>query len=171
MKNLIQKLTEHTQILKEEYVEKTKVWAEGEYNEAIEMKSYDDVKWCEFFGLEPESHKWGRIGFPKGFYNTENAKSLRKIRDHIHSVTRHSLEDFIKLSEARAIKHYENSIVKLANRVIKKGLDVNDFEITSGRVGVNIEAIITDKNGLTVRCWTIVASGAVQKPHYRYLIK
>jgi hypothetical protein len=37
-------------------------------------------------------------------------------------------------------------------------------------VGVNFETTLSDGEKI-VRAFTIVASGEIQKPHYRYLIK
>jgi hypothetical protein len=44
------------------------------------------------------------------------------------------------------------------------------MKIISGTVGVNINITLTDGDK-TVRAYTIVAEGEIQKPHYRYLVK
>ena len=49
-------------------------------------------------------------------------------------------------------------------------LIIGTFVVLLKTIGVNIESIITDGTK-TVRAWTIVAEGEIQRPHYRYLIK
>jgi len=53
---------------------------------------------------------------------------------------------------------------------MKKNLDWTNIKIENGSVGVNINITITDGEQ-TVRAWTIIAEGEIQRPHYRYLIK
>jgi hypothetical protein len=72
--------------------------------------------------------------------------------------------------EKIAIEHYEFSIEKLAERIIKKGLNQDNLKIVTSHIGVNIETTINDGNK-TVRAFTIIAEGEIQKPHYRYLVK
>ena len=62
------------------------------------------------------------------------------------------------------------SIEKLAKRIEKKGLNQENIRTITSHVGVNIETTLTDGNK-TVRAFTIIAQGTIQKPHYRYLIK
>ncbi len=72
----------------------------------------------------------------------------------------------IKLAE----EHYTSSIQKLALRIEAKGMNQDTLQIMTSHIGVNIESIFTDGTQ-TVRAWTIIASGPIQRPHYRYLIK
>ena len=59
---------------------------------------------------------------------------------------------------------------KLAFRIEQKGLNTDNLKLSSSHVGVNFETAITDGTK-TVRAFTIIASGPVQRPHYRYLVK
>ena len=72
------------------------------------------------------------------------------------------------LDNAKA--HYENSIIKLAYRIVDTGLNQNNLQFTNSYVGVNIDTIISDGEK-QVKAQTICAWGAIQKPHYRYLVK
>jgi len=78
--------------------------------------------------------------------------------------------EFIDNMVKNAEVHYNQSIQKLAIRIEKKGLNIDKLEVKTAHVGVNIETTLTDGEK-TVRAFTIVASGIVQRPHYRYLIK
>jgi len=78
------------------------------------------------------------------------------------------LEKTWKLAEM----HYQNSIVKLANRINNKKLNIKNLKAKTeySRVDVNISTIISDGEE-SVRAWTIIAGGEIQRPHYRYLVK
>ena len=68
-----------------------------------------------------------------------------------------------------AISHYEDSIAKLAARIEAKGLNVSNLKVKTSHIGVNIETVLTD-GSKTVKAFTIIAEGQVQRPHYRYLV-
>jgi hypothetical protein len=73
-------------------------------------------------------------------------------------------------AEKNALAHYENSILKLALRIEKKELNQDKLEMVTSHIDINIETIISDGKQ-SVRAWTIIAEGPVQRPHYRYLVK
>ena len=80
------------------------------------------------------------------------------------------VENFMLAEEKKAELHYEGSIVKLANRIEKKGLIIEKLVVETSHIGVNINTTLTDGEK-TVRAFTIIASGEIQRPHYRYLVK
>jgi hypothetical protein len=58
----------------------------------------------------------------------------------------------------------------LVDRIDKKNLDLNKLSIQSKSIGININMILTD--GIkTIKAYTVIAEGCVQRPHYRYLVK
>lgn len=149
---LIEILKVETQSLKEQYIEKTKEWAIDHHQYLVKLSneyySGDFIK------------KYGK----NHYYETQ--KLIHRMSSVIYSPVEAYIEKNVKLAEL----HYEGSILKLANRIEKKGLIVENITATTSHVGVNINTTLTDgiKN---VRAFTIVASGAIQRPHYRYLIK
>jgi hypothetical protein len=171
---LIAELTNKTQDLKNEYFEKIEAWAESFHALCVERLRWNEVKWCEYFGLTPEIKNAGTgmefQGMPKGFYNTKNARRQEAIQSEARRIAKITPVQYIAKELKMAEQHYNYSIAKLAFRVEKKGLNIDFIEIVSGRVGVNIETMITD-GILTVRAFTIIAQGEIQRPHYRYLIK
>lgn len=174
METLIKNLTNQTQELKILYVEKIEEFAKTEFDSYEKMSLWKEVDWCNFFGLTPRIIKVSGDNnypsFPKGFFNSSDSKTWRNLREKAYKIVRMGKEDFVKISKVNAIEHYENSIVKLADRIVKKGLNKDNITLKSSRIGVNFETIATD--GIkTVRCFTVLAWGEVQKPHYRYLIK
>jgi hypothetical protein len=49
-------------------------------------------------------------------------------------------------------------------------LIVEKLVVETSHIGVNINTTLTDGEK-TVRAFTIIASGEIQRPHYRYLVK
>jgi len=92
-------------------------------------------------------------------------------RDQVYTTHRIGKESWLYKAKEAATRHYFNSITKLVDRLTQKGIGIN-FDIRASRLGVNFDMLITDNDsGKTVKAWTIVASGPIQKPHYRYLVK
>jgi len=148
MNDLIEILTKETQSLKIQYLQMTEEWAEKEFyylrQWAIDYRSGK-------FGFDEASRKYYKL--PSYILNSDG-----KVEQHI--------EEMVK----RASEHYTESLLKLADRVSKKGLNYETLKVKTSHIGVNIEIILTD--GIkTVKAFTIIAGGSIQRPHYRYLIK
>ena len=148
MNLLIETLKKETKSLKIQYVEMTKEWAVREFEILRQwVNDYHKGK----FGFGEASKKYGRL--PYYIVNSNG-----KVEQHVEKM------------EKKAVEHYEVSIEKLAKRIEKKGLNQENIRTITSHVGVNIETTLTDGNK-TVRAFTIIAHGTIQKPHYRYLIK
>lgn len=160
--SLLNTLFEQTQILKEEYLEKTARWAEEDFArmEKYVLKNATKNGGTYYFNLirnrETETEK--------EFYARQDRARV------IGNIYVAGLEAFKAREEKLAILHYENSIHKLAARIEKKNLDKANLSIKTARVEQNIETVFTDGKQI-VKAFTIIASGPVQKPHYRYLVK
>lgn len=184
MKELINILKTETQSLKEQYIQKTKEWAERHFNHVTPRYKWNTIQWCEHFGLTPEvvlntyitsnSNK-GKgstefLTFPRGFYNTKQSREHGRLRDEAIKLINMGVEKYIEKEVIKAEKHYEASIDKLAYRIDKKGLDISKLKTITSHIGVNINTTLTDGEK-TVKAFTIIAEGPIQRPHYRYLIK
>lgn len=166
---LLQILERETQSLKEEFCSKTLIWAEKHWDFCKERYYWSDKQWCDFLGIEAE-YRHNNWVFPKGFYNSKHSKTVHKERKKASSVIRVDKFTFTKKEEKKALLHYCSSLEKLAYRIEKKGLIESNIKIESASIGVNFNTVITD--GIkSIRAWTIIAEGPIQKPHYRYLIK
>jgi hypothetical protein len=162
-KSLVNNLFDQTAILKDEYLEQTRIWSIKEFarlQELVEKYTYtipgNKDLYIRIDRKAFDSHKdynsfFNRVNLAKRIFESGEAF-------------------FVEQQRKLAVSHYEDSIIKLAARIEKKGLNQNRLKIETARVGVNIETTFTDGEK-TVRAFTIVASGEVQKPHYRYLIK
>ena len=175
MKTLEQTLREETKELLVMFLEKTKIQAEKEIEHAKMVLSRKTEDWCKIFGIEPRKNFYyipnsgiAEFDFPAGFYNT--AKSKQKADAERKARGIYYATDYIGKSIKTAKNHYENSLLKLVKRVSVKGLNLETLEIKRSGIGINIEMLLTDGEK-TVRAWTIVAEGPVQRPHYRYLVK
>lgn len=173
MDKLVKQLKEQTQSLKEQYIEMTKKWAYNQYKILVKMSKWGEKQWCEWLGVEPvyiNRHSDGFYSFPKGFFNTHEAKTYHNKRNEATRTARMGEKKFIDKVIQKAENHYESSIIKLANRIMKKDLDTDNLKMETSHIGVNIETTISDGHK-TVRAFTIIAGGPIQRPHYRYLIK
>jgi hypothetical protein len=174
MKNLINILTKETETLKVQYIVKTKEWARDQFDSIMEKSNWTNLQWCNYFGLTQEIYNEGRPSefksFPKGFYNSKQSREYSNLKDKLRKIIQIGVEEFMLGEEKKAILHYEGSIVKLANRIEKKGLNIDKLVVETSHIGVNINTTLTDGEK-TVNAFTIIASGEIQKPHYRYLVK
>lgn len=149
--SLLETLFEQTEILKVEFLQKTAEWAVEDFARIEKFVKTATVK-----QLEGETQR--------KFY------ARQKRADAIGQVYEKGLELFITGKEKAALAHYEDSIRKLAARIEAKDLNKETLSIQTAKIGVNIETVFTD-GVKTVRAFTIVAFGVIQKPHYRYLVK
>ena len=145
---LLETLKNQTQSLKDQYIQKTIEWA---INDFAEQKKWAADYNLGKFGFGVASKKYYRLPY----YITN---SNGKVEQHIEKMVN------------AANEHYESSIIKLAAKIQTKGLDESKLQVQTSHIGINIETTLTD--GIkTIRAFTILAFGCIQKPHYRYLIK
>jgi len=174
MSQLVNILKDQTSSLKTQYVEMTRLWATGYYDSIMLRSTWKESQWCKFLGIPTETKNAGTSvefeGFPKGFFNTRSARTYDSCKIEIRVLDKVGRLNWIAYRQREAEQHYEDSIIKLADRISKKGMDENLLTVVTSHVGVNIETTLTDGTQ-TVRAFTIVAAGPVQRPHYRYLIK
>jgi hypothetical protein len=78
--------------------------------------------------------------------------------------------EMVKRHRKQAERHFEAGLTKMVERVDTKGMISEKCRLSKISIDVNIEATVTDGNQ-SVRLFTIIASGPVQRPHYRYLCK
>jgi hypothetical protein len=166
---LIQILTSQTQSLKEQYLQKTEEWSEKEWSLAKERAHWSKSQWAKWLGVETEMFQ-GVEDFKRGFYNTAKSKEFHKEQVRLSSILSLKKELYIERRLKEAVSHYESSIEKLAKRIEEKQLDHSKLEVKTSHIGVNIETVLTD-GSKTVRAFTILAWGEIQRPHYRYLVK
>jgi hypothetical protein len=149
MKNLIEILKKETETLKVQYIEMTEKWA---------VKEFEILKQ---FANDYTSGKFG--------YKGDVSKRYHRLPYYIVN-SNGKVEQHVEKMVKNASQHYESSILKLADRIEKKGLNQENLKTVTSHIGVNINTTLTDENK-TVRAFTIIAEGEIQRPHYRYLIK
>ena len=174
MSNLINLLKEQTITLKEQYVQKTIEWTNKDYQRYVEMKKWNEERWAKYLGVPTRLANPGSamefVTFHNGFYSTRASREYGKIKNKIYQALSLGLDKYIEKAKKSAEQHYEDSIIKLSDRILRKGLIEENLKLKTSHIGVNIETTITD--GIkTVRAFTIIAEGEIQCPHYRYLVK
>lgn len=159
MKNLVSILTEETQSLKEQYIQFTEEWATKEFDRLKKwLSDYNEFTSKINFALADRS------------FRRELIKKQSILARIPNSVYKNDIESFVADQVENAKKHYTNSVLKLAARVEKKGLNEEKIKATTSHIGVNIDTTLTDGEK-SVRAFTILAAGEINRPHYRYLIK
>lgn len=159
MKNLVSILTEETQSLKEQYIQFTEEWATEEFDRLKKwLSDYNEFTSTINFASADRS------------FRRELIKKQSILARIPNSVYKNDVESFVADQVENAKKHYTNSVLKLAARVEKKGLNQEKIKATTSHIGVNIDTTLTDGEK-SVRAFTILAVGEINRPHYRYLIK
>ena len=164
MTNLLSILTEELAPLREMYLSKVAQWSVIEFKNITALHTMTEEELLEKHGYEVTA------GYSKG--QTRVSPYIRETLSKTFHDYRDGLEAYLKSSNLKAEKHYENSLKKLELRIEKKEMDIQNLvaDTKYSDVEANIEVTLTDGNQ-TVRARTIIASGPVQKPHYRYLVK
>lgn len=180
-------LIEETQVLLADYLEASGTYADEYFNFVLTRKGWKEEDYCKHFDIVP---KWVNtingeptsssfLSWPNSC-NTEDVALVNYARDCMYKAAKMRKEyskivgmgktAFIAKELERAEKKYYSSINKLAARVEGKGITVDTMTMSTTKLDQNITTVITDGN-VTVRAWTIIASGPIQRPHYRYLVK
>lgn len=157
MKSLIELLTEQTQILKEEYLKRTEIYAIKQFAWAEKVSKWKHEQWVKAY---PQDSQIGDVLSWEG----------KKTREKSYSIVTIGKEKYLAKQKKSADQHYTNSIIKLVARIEKKGLNKNKLKVKTATIGQNIETIISDEI-MSVKAWTIIAGGPIQQPHFRYLVK
>ena len=190
--NLVKKLTSETRELKTAYLNDITKWAITEFSKLEKLSKLNEFELGATLGFDshivtenicPEIHPNGVRRFKDingydyegnfiaiSFWQHKESKQLKKLQSEIRKAMKATKKGFIKNEVVAATVHYNNSIKKLAQRVTKKGLELNNMKMKTSFLDPNINTQITDGTK-TVNAYTIIASGPVQKPHYRYLVK
>lgn len=184
---LVKELTDKTQDLKLEYIEKCKQWAKISFIEnelwlnnlkliMFDKDGHYSQAFYDKFGIETEISKYGMEDYITYKANWNNQKKFYKVKNKIELIKTEiklGVDYKIKKAEQAAINHYENSISKLSQRLNNKGITNEDqFIIKSSKIGQNFHCLITvPSKNISVKAWTIIAEGEIQQPHYRYLVK
>jgi hypothetical protein len=190
--DLVKKLTSETKELKKAYLNDITNWATAEYTKLKKLSKLNEFELGATLGFESyiQTENICPVYFPNGvrkfkalkgindrgeralisFWYHRDSKKLKKLQSEIRKANKYTKKGFIKNEVLAATEHYNNSIKKLAQRVTKKGLELNKIKMTTSFFDPNINTQITDGTK-TVNAYTIIASGEVQRPHYRYLVK
>jgi hypothetical protein len=125
--SLLEKLKEQTTSLREEFVAKMIAWAEKEYD-FITLTSNEELK--ERLGWKNRS----------GFYeHTKKSYAIALKGASLRRQGEKGKQEFLLKAEKEAITHYENSLAKLAQRIQSKGFNEELVQLSTARIGANLE--------------------------------
>ena len=143
------------------YVEKNKEWYRKEYL-SLEKITEQDIK--ESFGYVT---KW------KGENVLSHTNKSFNKWNNIRRIVNGGIEKHIEKGEKDAILKYNYATERVCLKINEKGLDLNNIKVVSDKINIdngNLNMTFTDGK-ITINCFTILAWGEVNAPHYRYLIK
>lgn len=182
---LIQILAQHTADLKIAYVQQCKDWALEQFISAQTLASKTQEELCVSYGIKfhfedsygsqilvVDGTEW-KLKASKTQEQQMNAAKWSGIRARVQKakdIIYIGQDKWIAKAEKDALEHYESSLSKLAARIEKKGLDISKMNVVHSGMGVNMNITLSD-GVKSVKAWTIVAEGEIQRPHYRYLVK
>lgn len=192
MNTLVNQLTAQTQELKELYLKATEEFAKKDFVKIEKWANASIEEWYAKYEIPTKIEKVHNgvfvpkhmlAGYIEAGYEMKDSvqpdtkaysgKALYKMRDKRYATQRiagEGVDAYVAKQLKLANSHYTDSIAKLAFRIAKKGLNESNLTLTSSRIAMNFETIITD--GIQkVKAFTILAWGEINAPHYRYLIK
>ena len=169
---LVNQLKGATNKFKDDYIRKVLAWAEKDHARFMDFYT----KWGKGYyrTSKPTSMSVGYANMEEGVdYIIISEEEYNKLsRKYWNAPSwKTNLDEVLKRAKRDAELHYNGSIFKLASRLVKKGVIAENIKpIDSVYLDPNLNMEVTDGN-VTVKCWTIIASGPIQRPHYRYLVK
>jgi hypothetical protein len=166
-KELENLLRNETQDLKELYIGSVEKAIERDQKWAIGVRNRTIQDWCNVFGITPRPVGVDKWDWPVNFYNTSDARRYAEVKSKMTNILS---ERYPEKTRKAAEIHYEDSIAKLAERLIRNGV-TEEFEIIHKSLGVNFEMTLKTASGKIVNCYTIIADGPERITHYRFLVK
>lgn len=174
--SLITVLTAKTQELKKNYIERTKEYAKEVFAHATKLSKFSYEELVQRYGeVDKRYPTYGYKNIDGVNQHVKITKELNregvKAFSYAKDLVRIGYPKYEQKEVRNAENHYTASIDKLASRLNAKGIVSNKpLEIKSALLGQNFDMTITQE-GKKVKAWTIIASGEIQRPHYRFLIK
>jgi len=164
-------MTSLTQIIKSEtsemfakYLIMKAEWAGQYYDKQIQ---WDTKSIREAFGKKTEIKRFN--GEIEVHYS--QTKESMNFENKIYAMKSKGRESFIEKEIKLAKLNYEDATEKLALRIHKKGINIENMKVNSVRFKEgDLQTIFTDGVNY-VKAFTILAWGNVNAPHYRYLVK
>lgn len=176
-------LRKELESLRVQYFDLTKKYAKETFQAMKDRKGWSLVKWYEFYGIpyemkQPPSYKkpYAEPLYPKNENRAERCHWWRnynamETKQRVEArIIKAGFDSYLGREMKRAEAHFESSLAKLSDRIEKKEFDIEKLRVFTSHVGINIDTVLSD-GVKTVRAWTVIASGPVQRPHYRYLVK
>ena len=161
-------LMSETHELKLQLLDRTESWAKQSFiniqKNLPSMIAQKEQAWSAY--NDACASKLPTWNLQKAFY------SISKKVETMKKIVSCGVDKYVVDELNNADAHYTSSLSKLALRITQKGMDMTNFKLVSGYVGINLEMKMTD-GVKSVSAWTIWAAqdSELVSPHYRYLVK
>jgi hypothetical protein len=161
-------LMSETAQLKSDLMTRTQIWAKNSYAHIVDsiesVREQRDKVIAEYDAARKTDapKMWLR-----DVYQKLQSKCIK-----MSEIANNGVDAYVSKQLKNAEEHYTSSLSKLALKITDKKLNMSNFKLVSGYVGVNLEMRMTD--GVeSVKAWTIWAAedSTLVTPHYRYLVK
>lgn len=159
-KKFLELIRAETKVLLSMYIEKAREFAEKEFTY---YGTLTEGKILEMYGIESKFFKGTKV------HSKKSHNFLSKVRNVLYA----GLETHLEKAEKNANENYNYATERVVYKIKDKGLVLNKVKVASDELRIkqgNLEMTFTD-GLLSVNCFTILAWGEVNAPHYRYLIK
>lgn len=149
--------------------EKTQIWAGEEFERITKIANMSEEEIMKKWGKEKEVREY-QFSEPK--IKKYVPMDIRYWIEGCKNTYLDGIDKYREDAKKKAESHYQSSLIKLAYRISEKGMNIDKIKAKTefSNVDVNISTVLTDGD-INVRAWTIIASGPIQRPHYRYLVK
>jgi len=165
VKKIFEGLKRETVSFKEEYLTRMKDFVTNEFDNIIKKYSeYTYETWMNEFGVEFASYSRTYKRLSK-----EGNNLMTKTNNFKYILEKGKRDTYIQDEVNKYSEDFDMKLSKLAGRMDNKGFK-SEIKVTSEHVGVNFSCWVTDGE-LTAHAYTIIASGPIVRPHYRYLVK
>jgi hypothetical protein len=161
-------LMSETHALKLQLLDRTELWAKQSFtrieNNLPSVIAEKKAAWTAY--NDACAAKLPTWNLQKAYY------SLVKKVETMNKIVSGGVDKYVVDQLNCADAHYQSSLSKLALRITQKGMDMTNFKLVSGYVGMNLEMMMSD-GVKSVKAWTIWAAedSELVSPHYRYLVK
>lgn len=167
-KNLLAKLQIAIADFKTLFMERTKNWMTNDF---YRLEKYFEINLRE----SDEFTEWKTNKYPDymGNYKYRAWKSeyYAELAMNVSEAKKLGFDKWLAKKMKQADETFEAKTAKLASRLVRYEFDHNTLEVVGSVYNdVNFELMVKDKNQVK-EFYTIIASGEIQRPHYRYLAR
>ena len=168
LKDIINILKVELEPLRIMFHEQTKNWSKIEYRNIENFSNLTQEQLREKYN---RTYNMINPRTKETISRTYLSKEISEKYYYSKEVVKKGIEAFLEKAKNNAESHFQDSIITIAYKLQGEGMKIEDIKATTEYSQVDYNITTTLSDGLiTAVARTIVASGPVQRPHYRYLV-